>query len=240
MRYQIIILALAILSTEIQAVDLFAQTAWPIEKAYIPTGFDDNDNVQIVVNGEFPNSCFQPGAYSTEVDQRSNTIYIEQKAHALWSTCLQYILPFTQVIDVGVIGAGVYRVVDATTGDTIGQTSIARAMKPTQDDDLYPIVDEAKIRRSAGKPEMNEIELEMHFKDRCSRLGRVEVNYYDDVIVVRPIVAPLYANWGTARCTPAPEDFVFSVPVKEGVKGTYLLHVRSMNGQALNRMVEIN
>ncbi len=51
----------------------------PIRKAYLPKGFDNNDNVQLIVEGEFRNSCYKVGA--TRVEVEPGVIKIFQSAY---------------------------------------------------------------------------------------------------------------------------------------------------------------
>ena len=49
--------------------------------AYVPDGFDSNDNVQVVVEGEFMNTCFRPTTPKSEVDPISGEIRITGQAY---------------------------------------------------------------------------------------------------------------------------------------------------------------
>ncbi|MGZ3688660.1 MAG: hypothetical protein ACXVBW_10185, partial [Bdellovibrionota bacterium] len=50
------------------------------DRAFVPAGFDDNDNVEFVVTGKLPSTCFNIGPSETSVDPRSHRITLEQKA----------------------------------------------------------------------------------------------------------------------------------------------------------------
>ena len=70
---------------------------------------------------------------------------------------------------------------------------------------------------------------------RCSKFKVAVVHYYRETIVVQPILQSI----GGRVCGKTLEPSEFKVELKNGLKGTYLLHVRSMNSQAINRLVDI-
>ncbi len=237
MWYRIAMLSLAMLATVSRGGDIPSEVGWPLQKAYIPVGFDDNDKVQITVTGEFPNTCFHVGPYSSKVDENAKIIYLEQKAYSYLAMCLDILIPFSQTIDVGLVPAGNYAVIDSSTGTQVGRTSISRAVNAGPDDFLYAVVNDASVHATGTKGK-NELTLSMQFTDRCTKLGKVDVHYYNDVIVVQPIAARI-ADANHERCAPANTRFQFTQPLQDGVSGSFLLHVRSMNGQAINKVVEL-
>ena len=77
-----------------------------LNKAYIPIGFDDNDNVQVMVTGVFNNTCYRVGPTTVHVDETTKTIQIRQSAYDYGFECLQIELPFAQVVNIGLVPAG--------------------------------------------------------------------------------------------------------------------------------------
>ena len=83
----------------------------PIQKVFLPTGFDNNDNTEVIVHGHFPNSCFKVGHSNYEVDMNKKEITVSLSAYEYRSSfCVQIVTPFTQSIKVGVLPAGNYNV----------------------------------------------------------------------------------------------------------------------------------
>lgn len=234
MVYRLLVLILASFSLLSQA-ELPGQLNWPLRKAFIPAGFDDNDRVQVTVTGEFPNTCFHVGPYTSRVDVPSKTIFLEQQAYSYSTMCLQILLPFSQVIDVGIVPVGDYKLVDAASGSLLGRTSILRASNTGPDDFLYAIVDDAVVRHESGK---HFLHLFLRFTDRCTRLGRVDIHYYSDSIVVQPIADRLSDDSGSCPVETSRLEHVEEL--KPGISGEFLLHVRSMNGQAINKIVDLD
>ena len=83
----------------------------PATNIFAPFGFDSNDNAEVVVTAFLPNLCYK--APQHEVKMAGNSIAIEVKAMNHTSTndyCLEMIVPFTEVVDLGVLDKGNYNV----------------------------------------------------------------------------------------------------------------------------------
>lgn len=205
-----------------------------IDKSYVPVGFDDNDKVQVTIAGVFPNNCFKVGPYRTHVDAARKRIYVEQSAYRYQGVCLQVLVPFTQTIELGIVREGTYSVRDALTGKKLGDLPVNRAKTDSPDDFLYAPISDAYVALDGAGYRMT---LKGTFTDRCMRLKEVKVSYYKDVVVVQPIAEMI----GTPHnCGHELVRFQHEEILQDGLKGTYLLHVRSMEGQAINKLVEFN
>src|SRR5262245_14379881 len=77
-------------------------------RSFVPIGFDNNDKVQVTVAGIFPDSCYKVGEYRTQVDDATQTIFIQQSAYRYGGECLPVTVPFTQVVDLGILREGNY------------------------------------------------------------------------------------------------------------------------------------
>ena len=66
----------------------------PISKIFIPNGFDDNDNAEVILHGKLPSTCYHAGSSSAVVDAKAKKIDV--KADVLFyadSFCIQSITP---------------------------------------------------------------------------------------------------------------------------------------------------
>ncbi|MEZ4750957.1 MAG: hypothetical protein R3B54_10145 [Bdellovibrionota bacterium] len=70
-------------------------------KAFVPVGFDDNDQSQIVIAGRFPNTCYQVGPYEVKVDDADKSITVTQYAYVYSGVCLRMLVPYTQTVELG-------------------------------------------------------------------------------------------------------------------------------------------
>ncbi len=202
-----------------------------LEKAFVPEGFDDNDLTQMVVTGQFSDTCHKVGPTEVKVDDATGRVDLVQTAYKYSDNCQRMVVPFSQVVGVGLLKAGKYEVDDATTSNVLGKLSVARATKTAADDYLYaPVVDADLLR--------GEVELRGVFTDRCTKVQNILVNTSNDAIVVQPIVRR-YGN--AAQCPTTHVPFRVRAKIPAALRrGEYLLHVRSMSGNSINKIVDVS
>ena len=74
----IVLLAIALYFANLpkaNAQTQFERIEMPVGHVFIPSvGYDDNDNVEIVFDGQFPNGCFNVSDYTASVDQNTKQI----------------------------------------------------------------------------------------------------------------------------------------------------------------------
>jgi hypothetical protein len=203
-------------------------------KVFVPSGFDDNDRTQITIEGVFPNTCYKVGPYATQIDLKTRTITIQQQAYRYQGICLQVVVPFHQVVDLGLIPQGEYKIVDSASGSALSVIRIDIAKKSEPDEYLYAPITDAFITTDPENG-IHTLGIQGAFTDRCTVFEDIKVNYTADVIVVQPIVKRI----GARSCAKDKTRFMRTVQLKESLTGMYLLHVRSMNGQAINKMVDL-
>jgi hypothetical protein len=74
------------------------------------------------------------------------------------------------------------------------------------------------------------------FGDRCSDFQEIKVNVANDVIIVQPVLE----RKADISCAPEKVRFLKTIELNDNVKdGVYMLHVRSLNGQAINKLVDL-
>ncbi|MEZ4749597.1 MAG: hypothetical protein R3B54_02910 [Bdellovibrionota bacterium] len=91
-----------------------------LNQAFIPTGFDSNDRVQIVVAGEFVNTCYQVGPYRASIDEKNKQVVISQNAYHYQGSCLDVTVPFNHEVELGIMEPGEYAIVDAASRWKLG------------------------------------------------------------------------------------------------------------------------
>jgi hypothetical protein len=115
----------AFASEEAAEVDTMYHTA------YIPGGFDSNDQVQVVGEGIFPNTCYRPVATpKVEVDSVTRQIKVAPHALKYDGFCLQMLVRFDQTVNLGVMPAGTYHLIQeerGTSGSDLGALRIGVA-----------------------------------------------------------------------------------------------------------------
>lgn len=222
------------------------------DKMFAPTGFDDNDNAQIVLTGAFPNTCYKAGQVSATVDEASRRIHVKNEAYFFESSwCLFVLVPWTQTVNLGTVPAGEYEVdFEQADGVSVATTKlgVSHATHSGADDHLYAIVDEVTVEHADGsdprgdliRPSLNDekqhvLTIAGSLPSSCAKLKEVKVIRKNvDVFEVLPIVeVPM-----NQICSPVLRPFRTRVDLGKEVKGESLVHVRSLNGQAVNKIVK--
>jgi hypothetical protein len=202
---------------------------------FMPPGFDDNDNAQLVLSGMLPNTCYKSANPKVEIDEARKRIIVTPQAFfypGCW--CLQVLVPFTQTIDLGVLQQGNYTVTEMDergSGLTRGTLPIAEARSGAPDDSLYAPIKAARIERRE-----NELTLILSGQlSSCMSFKEVKVMArVPNLIEVLPI-----AQEDGTQCSGPARSFERSVALPALEHGTTLIHIRSLNGQSINLIEEL-
>tara|TARA_B100000749_G_scaffold280896_1_gene280708 strand:- start:81019 stop:81741 length:723 start_codon:yes stop_codon:yes gene_type:complete len=202
---------------------------------YIPSGFDNNDNAQLVFEGEFTNSCYRTGVTNYFVNDNTKTITVENKVQFYSNQmCLMVIMHYKKELNLGVVEEGNYKVEFASSNGPnreMGVMNINPARTDSADDVLYAPVQSATYNK-ADKV----LSLKGNFSNSCLRLENVITRRpaapNNNVIEVLPQAKLLDA----ADCEAQLGDYPFThaVSLENAGTGRVLVHIRSLNGQAVN------
>lgn len=221
-------------SISANAVDKPKLVRVPLTATYVPQGFDSNDTAQIMVEGYLPSGCYKLGPTESVVDQRNGVIRVEQWAYFHDVLCTQAIIPYNEVVAVGLLGQGNYKIQDMRSGTVLGMLPIRIATRSEPDEHLYASVRDAYVLPEGPGPRVASVE--GFFSNTCSRIQEMRViEESDTVIAILPIVA---------RVPGLPCKRIL-VPFKQDVKlpqlklGRHLLHVRSLSGQSVNKLFDV-
>ena len=206
-----------------------------IVKVYIPFRFDDNDRAQAVIVGILPDMCFKAGPYEVKVNESNQTIRITQRAYHYKGICMTVTLPFSQVVELGILKLGTYELIDDKTGQAIGKLGVAQAKSESADDYVYAPVSEANV--AIGPDKSKAVTLSGSFTSRCQSIQQVLISYYPEVVVVQPIIEFKASN---EECKFERVAFAEKVALKPDLSKNFLLHVRSMDGQAINKLIDLS
>lgn len=223
--------ALCVASVQALAQYEPTQEGATFDKVYVPVGFDSNDHVQIVGEGMFENACYRPAPTTVKIDENAKTINLGPVAYKYNGLCAQVVLPFQRVIDIGVLKIGVWKVTQGTDPKVIAEIPVKPALALAPDDFLYAPVSQAFLRESAKR---TMVFVTGNFSNKCMSIEKMEVNVSNDTIVVQPI-----ATMSAVDCQAAQVPFQKAVRVPKLKAGRYLLHVRSLNGNSVNQIVQI-
>jgi len=212
----------------------------PLTKAYIPVGFDSNDLPEIMVTGQFADLCYQLEKQDVRVDQARQRITIFQRAYRYTGNhCWGLKVPFEQVTNLPLLEPGDYEIVDGYSKSVLGKIQINRATHtgPGTGTDDFPYAPVSDLTLSLKKPFEYNVVVAGVLPNNCLRIHDVQVKVYSDVVVILPILE--FSAPASGLCTAGYYPYRQQAPIGQLLgQHTYLFHARSMNGQAVNRLMD--
>ncbi len=210
-----------------------------VSTVYAPGGFDDNDNIQVVIEGIFPNTCYKSGP--SKVFVAGERIQIVQQAYYYDGHCFQMMVPYERVIDIGILKAQNYSIFVADEVSPSAFLPVKEAKNDKTDDYLYAPVKKAEL--VSKNPYI--LQLMGIFPNETMQIDHVVVNQpLNHVIDVLPIATvdetKRSGNDSTSSdSAQTPVPFTHAVDlsgIQAGIQesGRFLIHIRSLNGQSVN------
>ena len=198
---------------------------------FSPIGFDDNDEATVVLDGYLPSGCYRLVQPEVVVDQETKRVTITPKARFFDHPCIEALVPYWQEIHLGILPIGDYKVV-------VPSSSIQEAMKIVEapsagpDDYLYAAIDAAAVDKQDDSDGYS-IKMQGRFTNTCMVLTEIRVIDTGRTINVLPIMT--MEDRDDCKPTEIPFRRMVDLPATV-VEGRHLLHVRSLNGQAVNHV----
>lgn len=208
----------------------------PVDKVFVPQGFDDNDNVEVILHGTFPNTCYKTGPSSAQIDTEAMTITIKASSYSYSGeslVCAQVMIPFIQTVNLGVVEKGTYKLVVTDRPEaTARDLEVAAALSPAPDDFLYAPADTVAVRRNADGQDVLALEGRYpHMFIGCMQISELRTSLTsDNVLVVQPITTILDDSACSGFDYKVEKTLTTVLP-----EGDYLIHVRTLDGTAINR-----
>ena len=226
------ILAAPIMAFAVDVIDYAPATV------FAPIGFDSNDNAQLILDGTFPNTCYKVGEANVKVDKTHMRIEVRDTAlHYKGGVCLYMLVPYFKTVNLGVLSEGKYELVVMAkdgTATRAGSMDVSKATTTEPDDYLYAPVEEATMDQAGTEPLLT---IRGSFTKSCYRIKEVRVMTFttpNSMIEVLPI-----AEEDGSVCRDEQRSFEEKVVIKNAPTGRTLLHIRSLNGQAVNRVLNM-
>ncbi len=239
-------------TTALSSEDANSDTSVIVDLAYstvfIPEyGFDDNDNVQAVVEGFLPNSCYTLAQTDTLISEEAKTVKIKQSAiRSVAGICEnEAMLPpdlaaqryFWKVIDLGMLNEGQHQLLYKGASGTESK-SFGIELAPSNQIDNMSYVQATNVFAGKNIPasqEYVEFRITGQLTSSCAELSDdYQVEKVNDVYVVM-----LHTFRSEEYCMPASRSFYRLIRVKTPEAGRYLLHVRSIGGESQNSIFDI-
>lgn len=201
----------------------------PVKHLYIPTGFDNNDSVEVVVSGTFPTPCYSRNTVAVDVVGDTISIEISAIQRDTKALCPAMLVPYKEVVALGNLQGGSYEVV---VNNKLKETLLINESSSNAiDDHLYAAIDQLE------KVSDKEYILHGWRYSNCVQLDKVEVMTNDkDTLSVLPVMKQLSRHCpmkGTPVSYPVSLDFS-KLKTKEP-----LVHVRTMDGKSFNTILHL-
>jgi hypothetical protein len=210
---------------------LIAVTA---DASFVPVGFDDNDDVVVVLDGSLPDSCYKLSHTEILKDPASKKVTLVQYARRYPGICLQSLVPFSSEANLGVLPEGTFTV--DSPGAAVEKLQITEATSAGPDEFLYAPVDSAKVVFDEATATYRGI-LEGRFTNSCMRMKEVAVFNSGKTLEVLPKMEMVDSPTG---CENTEVPFSWSVDLPKNInQGRHLMHVRSLNGKSVNKMFSV-
>ena len=222
----------------------------PIDGFISPAqGFEDKNNVVGIAFGYLPNSCYTLGsAKITFSSDNPNKIEIKQFAFKkIDGVCaeensegnglaeqLKMRIPFSSDVFIGMLPVGNYRIV-FHNGSGAGTRDLEVAKSTFAGDDFpYANVLNAMTTEVLSSNDEVKVNFSGVFNSTCTTLDRVEQKKVDDVFVIYPIL-----KTAPGVCLQVLVPFQTSINLGKAEVGNHLIHIRSMSGKSINRLVQV-
>lgn len=209
------------------------ETYVPVEHVYSPSGFDSNDNTEVIVEGVLPNLCHKSPITTSKIV--GNTIKVTVKAMKYESDspfCPEIALPFVAAVNVGLLDKGNYEIL--VNGKTVYEKKsviqVAEATSDAVDEFIYANVEHVEKHEGSRI-----VDLKGYNPSECLELDKVE--YHDnkkDTYAVLPKMKQV-----STFCPMKMTSFTFPTEVPATLeREKVLLHVRVMDGKSVNTVFE--
>ena len=228
-RISVTILSLAF-SSLLQASPIVVDA--PVDHLFIPNGFDNNDNVEVMVTGNFPTTCFSRNKVEVAVKNETIDVKITSLDSSKNNTkCETLEIPFMESVTIGNLQAGDYKVV--VNNKLTEKLSIDVSSSNSVDEHLYAMINYVELGFTGGLS--GEAMLVGRSPD-CLQLEKVEyLSNGKDTLSILPIMKKV-----SATCTG--EKNYLEVPVKFQPRAfankKVLLFVRTMDGKSISSLVD--
>jgi len=205
----------------------------PVDHLYIPEGFDNNDSVEVVVTGTFPNACYSRNIVEVTYNDALIDIHVTAIVPEKTRKCTDMIVPFKEVVALGTLQGGEYSIrVNYRSPVELSDTmKIQEATSNSVDEHIYADVD--RVEKVAG----NDYVLHGWRYSNCIEFGKVEViSNKKDTFSVLPVMKQV-SDFCPMKMMPI--SFPVKLNASELKMNKPLVHVRTMDGKSFNSILNL-
>ncbi len=201
----------------------------PVNNIFSPEGFDSNDNVEVIIEGQLPNLCHRSPMKKVVITDKTVDIKITAlHYHDSNPYCPEMVVPFLEKVDLGILDKGNYDI--TVNGKSVykkkGEIKVNESISDAVDESVYARVE--YVEKSVGT---RMVKLKGYNPSDCFVLDKVEVlNNDKDVYSILPRMKQI-----SEFCPMKMIPFEYEVELPNTLKkDKVLLHVRAMDGKSIN------
>ena len=216
------------------AAEALVRVPAPVDHVFAPKGFDTNDQTQVIVSGYLPNLCYKNVKSEVEVMGKTVNVSVTTlKDVRPGVICLEVMVPYLEVVTIGMLDKGEYSVVvngNSPDGGRLTMIGVDQSVIGDVDDHIYADVE--SIKKTEGS---RTVKLEGYLPSSCLQLDKIEaVSNGLDTYSVLPIMKQVDE---LCPMKLVPFSYEFKVPTELSAKQV-LLHVRALKGRSVNTLFE--
>lgn len=218
-----------------------------VESVFIPAhGYDDNDHIVMVLAGELPHLCYTLA--DTRIETRDHVIRVHQYAWLRRTGICgtgdadpDLTAPYETEVSLGQLDAGDYEIqfLKDSESHTVGSRRFNVAVAEGSDIDnfTYAAISDVMSQNIFFDNEPVRVAIQGSTNFSCEQLAEdIRVEKQDDVFVVMPIIVEQDRS---VPCRRERHEFRREIDLGKLRAGKYLVHVRSMSGKAMNRILNV-
>lgn len=201
----------------------------PVDHIYLPSGFDSNDNVEVVITGFLPNLCHKSPASKVKVN--GNKIDIEITSlyyHSSNPYCPEMVVPFTETVTLGLMDKGNYEITvnGKSAWELVGKMKVNESTSNAVDEFNYAYVH--YIDKEVGD---GVVRFKGYNPSDCFVLDEIaHVSNKSDTYSILPKMKQI-SEFCPMKLVPFNYDWEVPTDIKND---RVLLHVRTMEGKSVN------
>lgn len=208
------------------------QKVIPVTHVFVPSGFDSNDNSEIIITGFLPNLCHKtPKANAmvtgNKIDILLTSLYYDESN----PFCPEMVVPFTETLELGVLDKGKYEV--TVNGKSIykkeAKLKVNESTSAAIDDFSYAYVEH--IDKESARD--GHVILKGYNPSDCFELDSIEyISNGKDTYSILPKMKQVRAHCPMKL---VPFEYEWKVP-SDIDRNEVLLHVRTLEGRSKNTL----
>jgi hypothetical protein len=220
-----------------------------VQEVFVPeVGYDNNDNVQVLVDGKLPNLCYDLDKTTSSIDMDKKIITITQYARKKSdSICdldrrdlpeyMKYPVRYSQDYNLGQLHSGKYKIVFSQQKklNKSRPLEIKKAPVSSVDNFIYAPISSAFIPEIIYETNDAQVVLTGIMGSTCLKFSKIDVITMNDVYIILP---KLTYN-GNVECQNQPRPIQKIISLGKVEPGRYLIHIRSTSGKAINKVFSV-